>query len=276
MLYRNLQTGAKMPVLGLGTWKLTGADCVNAVKSALELGYAHIDTAEIYKNEVEVGKGIAASEVSRKKIFLTSKLWPDHFSYNAVFAACRASLKRLGTEYLDLYLMHWPNDRVPMKETLRALNELAASDLVRHVGVSNFSVRLWEEAQAVSEIPLVTNQVECHPLFRQDKLLAHSEKTGCVLTCYSPLGRGADLVHPVIIKIAEKQHKTPAQVCLRWQLNRSGQTVVIPKGTSQAHLQENLGIFDWNLFPADVKKISAIKEQERIVNPAVAHWDAWE
>lgn len=276
MLSRTLATGAKMPALGLGTWKLTGTDGIHAVKKALEMGYIHIDTAERYGNEAEVGKGIALSGVPRKTIFLTSKLWLTHYHYDAVFAACKQSLKKLNTDYLDLYLIHWPHDTVPVKETLRALNELVASGAIRNIGVSNFSVRLLEEAQFFSKAPLVVNQIECHPLFRQEKLLAHAEKNNRIITCYSPLGRGTDLVHPIVQELAAKYKKTPSQICLRWQLDRSTNTIVIPKATSQEHLKENAGIFDWKLSSADMKRISGIKEQERVVNPEFAHWDDWE
>jgi len=226
----------------------------------------------IYENEEQVGEAIKASGVPRKEIFLTSKLWLS--DYQHVLQAAEESLRKLQTEYLDLYLVHWPSDNVPIEGIMKYLNQLVRQGKVRDIGVSNFSACLWREAQVVSEVPLVNNQVECHPLLHQEKLQQFVREKNLVLTAYSPLGRGECLNHPIIQAIAKKYQRSPAQVCLRWLIERN--CVVIPKATSPDHIKDNLLVLRWQMDKEDVEKIDGITEEQRIVDFDFCRWDEWE
>ena len=257
-----MKDGNKIPVLGLGTWQLTGENCRNVVKEALELNYRRIDTAEIYENQSEIGKGIKNFQGS--KIFLTSKVWMNHLRYDDVINACNRSLKELNTSYLDLYLIHWPNPEVPLKETFEALGELVDDGKTKSVGVSNFSINLLKEALDVAEVPIAVDQVEFHPYLYRKDLLEFCNKNKIVLTAYSPLGRGILFQDETIREIAGKYKKTPAQICLRWGLQNGA--VVIPKSGSEKHLKENFVIFDWNISQEDMKRIDSLDKGESVLN----------
>jgi 2,5-diketo-D-gluconate reductase B len=257
-----LKDGNKIPVLGLGTWQLTGKRCIDIVEKALELGYRHIDTAEIYENQSEIGKAI--KYFNRSEIFLTSKVWTNHLHYDDVMEACDRTLKELNTDYLDLYLIHWPSMSVPFEETFKALEELVADGKVKSVGVSNFTINHLKEALEVAKNPITVDQVEFHPYLYQKGLLEFCNKNGLVLTAYSPLGRGSIPRDETIRKIADKYNKTPAQVCLRWCLQKG--VVVIPKSGSEEHLKENLDIFDWNISKEDMKRIDSLDKGESVIN----------
>ena len=258
-----LKGGNKIPVLGLGTWQLTGKRCIDTVEKALELGYRHIDTAEIYENQSEIGKAI--KYFHRSEIFLTSKVWTNHLHYDDVIEACNKTLKELNTNYLDLYLIHWPDMSVPFEETFRALEELVADGKVKSVGVSNFNINHLKDALKVAKDPITVDQVEFHPYLYQKGLLEFCNENGLVLTAYSPLWRGSILRDETIGKIADKHNKTPAQVCLRWCLQKG--VVVIPKSGSEKHLKENLDIFDWNISKEDMKRIDSLDKGESVINP---------
>jgi diketogulonate reductase-like aldo/keto reductase len=258
-----MKDGNKIPVLGLGTWQLTGENCRDIVKKALELDYRHIDTAEGYGNQSEIGKGIKNFE--RSKIFLTSKVWMNHLHYDDVINACNRTLKELNTDYLDLYLIHWPNPEVPLEETFGALEELVDDGKTKSVGVSNFSINLLKEALEVAEIPITVNQVEFHPYLYRKDLLEFCNKNRIVLTAYSPLGRGILFQDETIREIADKYRKTPAQICLRWGLQKG--VVVIPKSGSEKHLKENFAIFDWNISQGDMERIDSLDRGESVLNP---------
>jgi diketogulonate reductase-like aldo/keto reductase len=258
-----LKSGHGMPVLGLGTWNLTGKRCEEIVRKALELGYRHIDTAEIYGNEGEIGRAIEG--FGRSSLFITSKVWLTELGRDRLLRSCAASLKRLGTDYLDLYLVHWPNDKVPLSETMGAMAELVERGMVRSVGVSNFDVSRCKAAAGASTVPVSVNQVEFHPHLYQKDLLGFCREEGIVLTAYSPLARGDVLGDTVIGEIAGRHGKTPAQVSLRWLLQHG--TVAIPKSGSETHLIENMGIFGWKLGPDDMKRIDEIGVFRRQVNP---------
>jgi len=259
--------GEEVPALGLGTWRLTGQDCREAVGTALELGYRHIDTAQAYGNERQVGEAIAASDVDREDVFITTKLDGGARAYDDVLRATEESLAKLGTAYVDLLLIHWPNGRFPGSsipipggrvshaETLDAMNTLVDRGTVRHVGVSNFDVDLLEEARSLSEAPILTDQVQFHPYWDQSALLDYCAIHDVMLTAYSPLGHGGVLDDPVLAEVGRRYDKTPAQVALRWVLQHEG-VATIPKATSREHLEQNLEVFDFRLTDDEMDRVA--------------------
>ncbi|MEF8975890.1 MAG: aldo/keto reductase [Halapricum sp.] len=255
MEYETAQ-GVEVPAIGLGTWQLTGADCRRAVETALEVGYRHLDTAQAYGNEHEVGDGIAASDVDREEIFLTTKLDTRNRSYQRVVDSTRASLDRLGTDYVDLLLIHQPNylTRASHEETLRAMTDLVDEELVRHVGVSNFGVEKLRAAREASAVPIFTDQVQYHPYWNQTELIDYCRVHDVLLTAYSPLARGGVLDDRVLARIGNRYGKSPAQVALRWLLQQDG-VVTVPKATSREHIEANLDVFDFWLTDAEMREI---------------------
>ena len=208
--------GARIPAIGLGTWELRGRTCARVVEQALRLGYRHIDTAQIYENESEVGEGLRASGVNRDEVFVTTKVWTTHFAPNDLERSTRESLARLRLAHVDLLLLHWPNPRIPLQETLGALAHVKELGMTRHIGVSNFTVALIEEAVAACPVPLVCDQVEYHPYLDQAKVLQACSDNGMALVAYSPIAKGRIKNDKVLAPIGEKHCKTAAQVCLRW------------------------------------------------------------
>jgi diketogulonate reductase-like aldo/keto reductase len=261
--------GNSIPALGLGTWQLTGSKCENAVKIALELGYNHIDTAEAYGNQKEIGKAI--NGFGRKKLFITSKIWNDNLHFQGTINSCDKILKELGTDYLDLLLIHWPVKKIPFEETFRAFEELEKSGKAKSFGVSNFTIRHLEEALPKAKISIVNNQCEFHPYLFQKELLEYCNQHKIIFTAYSPLGRKEILDDKLIKEIAEKYSKTAAQVCLRWIFEKG--IVVIPKASSEEHLKENMEIFGWELSKEDSQKIDSIQKNRRIINPFFGDFD---
>jgi len=264
MKYIQLPEG-KMPVIGLGTWDLRGNQCEKAVLQALELGYRHIDTAEFYDNESYIGQALRKSGIAREEIFLTSKVWYTHLRYPEVLRALDRSLEKLQTEYLDLYLVHWPSQEVPLEETLQAMAEAKDKGKIRHIGVSNFDVELLEKAVKISPCPVVNDQVEYHPLLSQRELLAYCQERGIVLTAYCPLARGRAIKEKLVLDIASRYGKTPAQVVLRWLIQQE-MVVAIPKAATLEHQKENLEIFDFKLTEEDMRAISGLARGERVAS----------
>lgn len=266
--------GARMPALGLGTWQLNGAHCTQMVSAALAMGYRHIDTAQAYENETEVGTGIAASGVAREDVFLTTKVWMSNLAHDRLIRSTEDSLRRLSTEYVDLLLLHWPSDDVPMAESLAALAGLRDRGLVRHIGVSNYTVALLTEAVETHGADLLCNQVEYHPLLSQRPLLDAMRPRNMILTAYSPLGRGRALQAKPIRRAAEKHGRTPAQVALRWLVEQDG-VAAIPKAGREAHARANLAIFEFALDDEDRASIATINGTRRLVDPSWSPaWDA--
>ncbi|HIH37501.1 aldo/keto reductase [Candidatus Woesearchaeota archaeon] len=263
-----LSSGYSIPILGLGTWQLKGQRCTEIVKNAIEEGYTHIDTAWIYENQEEIAPAIAEHE--RKKLFITSKLWRDQLSYSDVLEQCDETLSQLGIDYLDLYLIHWPNKDIPMEETFNALAKLATDGKVKSIGVSNFTITHLKKALGISKIPITMNQVEYHPYLNQEDLLAYCNDNNITLTAYSPLGRGIVLKDRVILAIAERKKKTPAQVALRWLIQKG--IIVIPKTTREERLPENLLALDITLTAEEMKQIDTLNRNERIVHPGFAEF----
>lgn len=263
MIHKTIQ-GTRVPALGLGTWLLREEACTEAVADALELGYRHIDTAQAYENEEAVRKGIRQSGVDREAFFLTTKVWLDNLRPEAARQSTEKSLRRLGTDYVDLLLIHWPSDDVPVERTLDALYRLQEEGKTRHVGVSNFTPSLLERALAHG--PIFCNQVEYHPFLSQDELLALAREHDLLLTAYSPLARGDVLEDQTIQEIARAHGKTPAQIALRWLVQQE-QVAAIPKAASTEHRRNNLDLFDFALSGAEMEQISGLARGQRIVDP---------
>jgi len=267
--------GAKIPLVGLGTWDLRGRTCARVVEQALRLGYRHIDTAEMYDNEREVGEGIRASGVKRDDIFVTTKIWPSHFAPRALERAARDCLTRLRLSEVDLLLLHWPNPQIPLAETLPALCKMKTDGLARHVGISNFTVALIEEASQIATEPLVCDQVECHPFLDQSKVIAACRAHGMAVVAYSPIARGNAKNDKVLARIGAAHNKTAAQICLRYLVQNG--IVVIPRTSKLERLPENAALFDFALSGAEMKEVAALANADgRIVDwsySGSAKWD---
>ena len=248
--------GEKVPSLGLGTWRLSGEECVRVVECALALGYRHIDTAQMYANEGEVGRGLRNSGVGREEVFLVTKVRTSSFSRDDVIRSTRESLKKLQTEYVDLLLMHWPNPSVPLGETLGAMTELQEEGSVKHVGVSNFPPSMVEDATRYATV--FCNQVEYHPYTAQDELLRQAKAMDYLLTAYSPVAKGRVSNDATLQEIGETHSKTPAQVALRWLIQQE-KVAAIPKAASENHLRSNFDIFNFELSDEEMERIFALR-----------------
>jgi len=245
----------RIPKLGLGTWQNTGPGCAETVQTALDLGYRHVDTAQVYDNEDAVGEGIARSDGDREEVFLTTKLWRSNLRHQDVLDSVHESLDELGVEYVDLLLIHWPHPRVPVEETLDAMAELRESGAVEHVGVSNFTRSQLQTARQVADVPVVADQVLYHPYKDQSDLKRYCAGNDVALTAYSPLARGEVLSDTVLERIGERHDRSAAQVALRWLVQQEN-VVAIPKSSSREHLAENLAVFEFSLTDAEMARIS--------------------
>ena len=265
--------GSMIPAIGLGTWELRGRACARLVEQALRLGYRHLDTAEMYENEREVGEGLRASGIPRHEVFVTTKVWPDHLAPRELERATKASLARLRLSEVDLLLVHWPNPRVPLAETMGALCRVKSVGFARHIGVSNFTVALVEEAVRLASEPLVVNQIEWHPFINQDKVRAACRPHGIAITAYSPLAKGRLAAADVLRRIAAERGKTPAQVSLRWLVQEGA--IAIPRTARLERLSENLAVFDFTLSEAEMEEVRALAHPRgRIVDWSGApDWD---
>jgi len=259
--YTTLHNGVKMPCLGIGTYKVeNGSTVIESVKEALKVGYRHIDTAAFYNNEDGVGTAIKESGVSREDIFLVSKVWNSDQGYEKTLKAFHSSLKKLGTNYLDLYLIHWPT---PLhKETWRALEKLYKDGFIRAIGTSNFTVNHIKDIMADAEILPMVNQVEFHPYLVQSELRKFCRENSIQLEAWSPLMRGKIIEIPLLQELAEKYGKTISQIVLRWDLQMG--VVTIPKSTNPSRIKENAGVFDFQLSEEDVNKILLLDKGLRV------------
>lgn len=245
----------EIPALGFGTARMDDHDIrVRAIEAALDAGYRHIDTAQVYGSEPAVGEALENSAVDREEVFVTTKLSDDNRAHDAVVDSVHDSVEKLGVETVDLLLIHSPNDEVSHEETLDAMNEVRDDGLVSHLGVSNFSVKQTREAEELSDAPIVTNQVEYHVEHRQDDLLEYCIENDVVLTAYSPLGVGDLLDNETLGEIAESHGKTPAQVAIRWLLEQP-QVSPIPMSSSPEHVRENYEIFDFELSEEERREL---------------------
>jgi 2,5-diketo-D-gluconate reductase B len=253
MMQRIEAGGAKIPSIGLGTWELRGRPCARLVEQALKLGYRHIDTAQIYENEREVGEGIRASGVRRDEVFVTTKVWTTHFAPNDLERSTKDSLAKLRLAEVDLLLLHWPNPQVPLAETLGALARVKTLGMARHIGVSNFTVALLDQAVAACAEPLVCDQVEYHPYLDQTKVLEACARHGMALVAYSPIAKGRIKSDRTLARIGADHGKTAAQVCLRWLVQQNA--AAIPRTSRIERLSENIEIFDFALSDEEMQQI---------------------
>lgn len=259
---REMKDGNRIPAIGFGTWRLKGKECRRSVGYALKAGYSLIDTAELYKNESEIGDAIR--EVDRDNLFIISKPWLSNMHWRDVIKSCKSTLDNLGTGYLDMYLVHWPNGPAPIGETLGAMSELQDRGLIRSVGVSNFSIEQLKEAMEEADIDIAFNQVEFHPWLYQKELLEFCRNKNIVMGAHTPLAGGDVRRNGTIKRLAEKYGKTPTQIALRWEIQKGA--IPMPRSSSEAHINENTRVFGWELNSIDVEKIDSIQRQKRKVN----------
>lgn len=257
-----LHNGVKMPYFGLGVYKVEeGNEVIDSVKTALEVGYRAIDTAALYENEEGVGKAIKESGIPRKEIFVTTKVWNTDHGYEKTLKAFDKSISKLGLDYVDLYLIHWPG-KDTFIDTWRALEKLYRDGRVRAIGVSNFKPHHLQTLMEHSEEKPVINQVELHPYFQQKELREFCKQHDIVVEAWSPLGRGQVLDDPVLAEIGKKYGKTPAQVTLRWHLQND--IVIIPKSVTPSRIKENADIFDFELTAEDMEQIDQLDKNTRL------------
>jgi 2,5-diketo-D-gluconate reductase B len=263
--------GVDVPRLGLGTYRMQGDTCRQAVAAALSLGYRHIDTAEMYENEEAVAAGVRDSGVPRSEVFLATKVWRDHLHAPDLARAAQRSLRRLGTDYVDLLLQHWPNDQVPLEETLGALVAEREAGRARLIGVCNFPAGLL--SRALELVPdLACNQVEYHPMLGQNRLLVLIREHGMFLTAYSPIARNRLAGERVLQEIAATHGVSVAKVALAWLLAQD-RVVPIPKASSREHLEENLAALDVELTPAELGAIDLLPKDQRSTDPGWVDFD---
>src|SRR3981189_1571362 len=248
--------GAKIPAIGLGTWELRGRTCARLVEQALRLGYRHIDTAQVYENEREVGEGLRASGTKRDEVFVTTKIWTTHFAPNDLERSTKESLAKLRLSEVDLLLLHWPNPHVPLAETLGALAHVRKLGMARHIGVWNFTVALIDYAVAACSEPLVCDQVEYHPYLDQTKVRDACIRHGMAVIAYSPIAKGRIRNDRALARIGDRYRKSAAQVCLRWLVQQN--VAAIPRTSKLERLSENIDIFDFELSDDDMGEISAM------------------
>ena len=264
--------GAEIPKIGLGTWQMAGAECIEAVRDALELGYRHIDTARAYDNEREVGRGLAESGVPRERVWLTTKVWMSDLSRDRVRASVENSLLDLKSGYVDLVLVHWPSDDVPLAETLGELERLREGGRVRHIGVSNFPAGMLAEALELA--PILCDQVEYHPKLEQERLLLLAEERDLVIGAYAPFAHGEILGEPALAEIGEAHGKSAGQVALRWLIEQE-RVVALPKAASHENRVANLEVFDFELTESERERIDALPKDHRHFDTSWApDWNA--
>lgn len=252
--------GARIPLVGLGTWELRGRTCTRVVEQALRLGYRHVDTAQMYENEREVGEGLRASRIKRDEIFVTTKIWPSHFSPPELERATKERLAQLRLTEVDLLLLHWPNPKVPLSETIPALCKMKREGYARHIGVSNFTTAMIDEAVRLSSEPLVCNQIEVHPFLDQSRVITAARRHGMAIIAYSPIAKGATKSDAVLVRIGKTHGKTGAQVSLRYLVQQG--IVVIPRTSKVERLAENLDIFDFTLTPEEMTEIARLAHED--------------
>lgn len=267
-----LDNNINIPALGFGTWDLNGQEAMEAVSYALEIGYRHIDTADTYNNHKEIGMVIQKSGIPREEVFITTKVWRDDLGKNALKDAAHRFLDELQVDYLDLLLIHWPNSNFPIKETMQAMRALKEGGIIKAIGVSNFTIKLLEEALLKGKAEIVNNQVEYHPSFKQPVLRKWCEKNDVLLTAYSPLGQGKDMQLPIIREVAKKHGRPSEQVVLNWIMSQG--MVAIPKSANKEHIKSNFESTQWPLVDEDVEKISKQAEQRgRLLHPPFAEFE---
>ena len=265
---RTLPSGDELPQLGFGTWNIEGETVEEAVRAALDAGYTHIDTAEGYHNEADVGRALA--DYDRDGYFLTSKVLPSNLAYESVIEACEASLDRLGVDYLDLYLIHWPNPAISVRETLSAMKTLHDRGLVRNVGVSNFSAYQLGCAQHVTNVPIAVNQIEFHPWFQRPALVDYCRETDVAVEAAAPLARTEIFDDEVVQELAETYDRSPAAVVLKWAIERG--ITVLPKSSNPDHIRANADLFDWQMDDTDLERLDARDRDAPVYDTPTRDW----
>ena len=265
-----------IPEIGLGTFRLQGQVVIDSVTTGLDVGYRHIDTAQIYGNEAEVGQAIAASAVPRDALFVTTKIWIDNLQRDKLIPSLKASLRKLRLEHLDLTLIHWPspNDAIPVADYMAALAEAKAQGLTKAIGVSNFTnAQLRQAIDTVGASEIATQQVEIHPFLQNRKVVDFARSEGIHITAYMPLAYGKVMADPVIAAIAARHGVTPAQVALSWSLQQG--FAVIPSSTKRANLEANLHFQRITLSPDEMAQMATLERGERLANPdgLAPQWD---
>lgn len=271
-----VSNGVAIPAIGFGTWPLKGEECEMAVRTALDAGYRHIDTAAMYGNEAEVGRGIKASGKARDSVWITTKVWQENIGAGKLQASAEASLKALGVSQVDLLLIHWPNAAIPLAESIAALCDAKTRGYAKNIGVSNFPTRLLREAVKLTTEPIVTNQIEYHPHLDQRVVVDCARDLGLRATSYCPLGRGTVggvLGEPAVQAIAKAKGKTAAQVVLKWHLQQG--LIVVPKSATPSRIRENIQLDGFSLSADEMNRISGLARPDgRVVKMASApQWD---
>jgi 2,5-diketo-D-gluconate reductase B len=269
-----MQTANGIPLLGYGTYPLTGAECRDGVAMALDLGLRHVDTAQLYDNEKDVGQAIARSGIKRDEIFLVTKIARENLGRRHFVHSLQDSLEKLAVEQVDLLLIHWPPEEEDFDSAIDSLCVAQASGLAKAIGVSNFTIPLMKRAAKRASLPLINNQVEFHALLDQSRVRAEAEKLGIVLSAYSPLGRGAVLKDPAVIEVAKRLGRPPSEIALRWIIQQG--VVALPMTTKRENAKSNMRIFDFELSSADMAKLSqASKQNRRLISPLgwAPQWD---
>lgn len=267
--------GAAIPAIGFGTYGMSGPELIRILRAALDAGVRHIDTAQVYRNEAEVGAAVAASDAPREAMFLTTKVWVANYVPGAFEASLDESLRKLRSDYVDLLLLHWPSSAVPLEVQVAGLNAAAASGKARHIGVSNFNRELLAEAVRVSEAPIVTNQVEYHPYLNQALLLEECRRLGVSLTAYCGMAVGRVFEDPVLKTLAQRRGRSVAQIVLRWLVQQPGVTA-LSRTTRPERIPANFDVFDFALSEEEVAAIQRLAAAgSRIVSPAglAPAWD---
>lgn len=265
-LYVTFNDGRKIPQVGLGVWRTGQEEAPAVVRKALETGYRHIDTAAVYGNEEGVGEGLRSAGIAREDIFVTTKLWNDDQGYDSALRAFDASLERLGLDYVDLYLIHWPAPRKDAYvDSWKALIALRDAGRARSIGVSNFNVEHLERIIGETGVTPALNQIELHPRFQRTELRAFHASRGIATESWSPLGQGTLLADPVIGAIAAKHGRTPAQVVIRWHIDNG--LIVIPKSVTPSRIEENFAVFDFALDADDLSAIAALDAEDGRIGP---------
>ncbi|MFA1610841.1 aldo/keto reductase [Halobellus rubicundus] len=262
-----LPSGDELPALGLGTYDLSDEETEASVRAALEAGYTHIDTAEGYQNEAVIGDVLA--EYDRDEVFLTSKVLAKNLDYESLIRSCEASLDRLGTDYLDLYLIHWPNPAISLRESLQAMERLHDRGLVRNVGVSNFSAYQLSCAHHIADVPIAVNQIEFHPWLQRPDLVEYCRESDTVIEAAAPLARTDVFDDEVVQELAETYDKHPAQVILRWALDRD--IVALPRSSTPEHVRANADL-DWSLDDEDRRRLDERDRDQPVYDHPARDW----
>jgi 2,5-diketo-D-gluconate reductase B len=265
-----LNPESQIPILGFGTWELSGRECQDAVKKALEIGYRLIDTADAYGNHKQVGVAIKDSGVNRSDIFLTTKIWRDSLESAKVFESANRFLEELQTDYIDLLLIHWPNREVPVAETLEAMSKLKKRGIIKAIGVSNFTIHHLQDALKTG-FEFSNNQIELHPSFSQPELVKFCKSRNIIVTAYSPIGRGQDLNIPLIQELAKKHHASLSQIILAWFIHKN--IVAIPKSSNPLHIKDNFDAMDIELTNNEISQIDNLSSNDRSVSPSFSEFN---